>query len=175
MDEKEPVSGDTPATWAAEGVIDGWRDFADRVCAAMAWGAAQAVDMCWSDADFRHWPLGDRAVVSALQHWALTHSGRRVTVLVSDPDAMPRQHPRWMLWRRDWGHRVAVFQADEAHRADVPTVLLLGQNLGLRMLEPLRGWGVWSRDPVMLQRWHDEIDVILQRSHPALPVTTLGL
>lgn len=179
MDAQDPSSNQTPTlgpgTWAAEGAIDGWRDFSDRVCAALAWGAAHPMDMLWSDPDFRAWPIGDRAVVAALQHWALTHSGRRITVLLAEADTLVRQHPRWLAWRRDWTHRVAVNQADEAQRAEVPALLLLGQDLGLRMIEPLRGRGLWSRDPATLRRWRDEIDVILQRSHAAAPATTLGL
>lgn len=172
-----PAGADHPSQAAglAEGTIDGWRDFADRVCAALAWGAARSLGLVLSDPDFRSWPLGDRAVVGAMQHWALSQKGQRLTVLLADAESIPRHHPRWLIWRRDWAHRVSVHQADAGQVSEVPTMLLLGQELGLRVLEPLRGRGIWTRDPSTLSRWREDIDAILQRSHPALPVTTLGL
>ncbi|MBI2732850.1 MAG: hypothetical protein HYX44_05980 [Aquabacterium sp.] len=45
----------------------------------------------------------------------------------------------------------------------------------LRLNEPLHGTGVWTRDKGVLRTWLGEIDVNLQRSHEALPPTTLGL
>ena len=57
----------------------------------------------------------------------------------------------------------------------MPTLLVLHDRLALRVLEPLVGRGLWTRDPAVIGDWLGEVDVILQRSHDALPPTTLGL
>ncbi|MBP7503577.1 MAG: hypothetical protein KA784_12410, partial [Aquabacterium sp.] len=53
------------------GRISSWRDFSDRVSAAMAMAAAEPGPMTLSDRDFTHWPLGQREVVEAFQKWVL--------------------------------------------------------------------------------------------------------
>ncbi|MEK8087384.1 hypothetical protein WNB94_13260 [Aquabacterium sp. A3] len=162
-------------TWEEGGRIDGWRDFSDRVCAALAWACTQPTSLCLSDRDFQSWPLGQRAVVTALQSWAMANRQARMQVLLAQTDRVALQHPRWIAWRQGWGHRVQVWQADDDQRDQVPTLLLVGKVLGLRLHDPQRGQGVWTRDAATVQHWQDGFDVILQRSVSALPVTTLGL
>lgn len=157
------------------GRIDGWRDFSDRVCAALAWACTEPSPLRLSDKDFQAWPLGQRSVVAALQSWAMAHRQVQMQVLLAHSDRVAVQHPRWINWRQSWAHRVQVWQADDDQRDQVPTVLLVGKVLGLRLHDPQRGQGVWTRDAATVQRWQDEFDVILQRSVSALPVTTLGL
>lgn len=160
---------------AHEGQIDGWTDFADRMCAAVVWACAQPSDLLFSDHDFMSWPLGQMAVNAALQQWAVSHPRKSATWLLSDPTSMIARYPRWWMWRQRWAHRMSIFQADESHLDQVPTLLLMGQSLGLKVHDRKFGRGIWTCDPSTLRAWRDDVDVILQRSHHSLPVTTLGL
>lgn len=157
------------------GRINSWRDFEDRVGAAMAMATAHPADLTLVDTDFVHWPIGRRSVMEAFHQWGLASRGTRCTLLAAHFDAFPRVHPLWVSWRGNWAHRVLCYQTpDELVSSLAPTLLLHGR-LGLRLLEPLQGVGVWTRDEATLTSWLTEIDVILQRSHEALPPTTLGL
>ncbi len=179
MNQEIPPSSPPPEAavvhWPTAGRIDGWRDFSDRVCAALAWASQMPCDLILSDLDFKAWPLGQRAAVEAFQTWALGQSSVRVRGLLADPELLVRAHPRWLDWRQRWAHRVEFFRADDDLKDQVPTLLLVGDALGLKLHDVRLGRGTWSRDADTLKRWHDEVDVILQRSSPTLPVTTLGL
>jgi hypothetical protein len=161
---------------ALSGRISSWRDFADRVSAVMAMAAAEPGLMTLSDRDFSHWPLGQREVVDAFQQWVLG-SAREIhcVVLAAGFDAFMRTHPRWVNWRKLWAHRVLCRQAPDDLATAVPTVFVLHGRLALRIVEPLVGRGVWTRDPAVMGDWLTEVDVISQRSHDALPPTTLGI
>jgi len=157
------------------GRINSWRDFEDRVGAAMAMAAASPTDITLMDTDFVHWPIGQRSVMEAFHQWGLASRGTRCRVLAHDFGEFPRLHPRWVAWRGTWAHRVHCYQApDELVSSLVPTLVLHG-TLGLRLHEPVHGVGVWTREEGTLTSWMTEIDVILQRSHEALPPSTLGL
>lgn len=160
---------------ATSGRIDSWRDFQDRVGAAMAMLAAQPVNVWMADPDFARWPLGQRSVMEALHQWAVASRHQRITVLAADFDDLPRSHPRWAAWRTTWGHRVRCWQAPDELASEVKTTLILDGVLGLKVLEPRLGTGLWTRDVGQIGTWCAEIDVILQRSQEAMPSTTLGL
>lgn len=158
------------------GRITSWRDFSDRVSAAMAMAAADPGDISLSDRDFAQWPLGARAVVEAFQQWVMGSSKDvRCHVLAGHFDGFAAAHPRWIQWRKLWSHRVPCRQAEEEMAAAVPTVLVLHGRLALRVVDPLIGRGLWSRDTKVVDDWLAEVDVISQRSYEALPTTTLGL
>ena len=55
-----------------------------------------------SDANFADWPLGERAVVEALQAWS--RGGRRFVMLAMDYRGVSRLHPRFVKWRQTWDH-----------------------------------------------------------------------
>lgn len=157
------------------GRITSWRDFGDRVRACMALAATHALDLTLVDTDFVHWPLGERSVMEAFHQWGLLSKGAHCQLLAATYDAFPRLHPRWVAWRGTWSHRVKCYQApDELVSFLTPTLILHGQ-IGLKLNEPLHGAGVWTRDEGVLRTWLSEVDVNLQRSHEALPPTTLGL
>lgn len=167
---------DNAAMSELSGRISSWRDFADRVSAAMAMAASDPGPMTLSDRDFTHWPLGQRGVVDAFQQWVLG-SAREIqcVVLAADFDGFMRLHPRWVTWRKLWVHRVPCRQAPEDLGLSVPTMLVLHDKLALRIVEPLVGRGLWTRDPAVMGDWLAEVDAISQRSHDALAPTTLGL
>ena len=157
------------------GRITSWRDFEARVGAAMAMAAAGPCDIVLMDTDFVHWPIGQRSVMEAFHQWGLISRGTHCQVIAYSYDNFSRQHPRWVAWRSTWAHRVRCYQVpDELVSSLRPTLILRG-SLGLRLLEPMHGVGVWTREEGALTSWMAEIDVILQRSHEALPPTTLGL
>lgn len=176
MDASQPMNASSPgALSGTSGRITSWRDFEDRFRAAMAMVAAEPVDITMVDADFGHWPLGQRSVMAALQQWSLGSTTHRCQLLAASYDGFARTHPLWVGWRATWAHRVLWHQVPEDFvSALCPTVVLHG-SLGLRLHETQHGAGVWTRDPGTLTEWLAEIDVILQRSEPALPPTTLGL
>ncbi|RZI84448.1 MAG: hypothetical protein EOP38_09155 [Rubrivivax sp.] len=157
------------------GRIDGWPDFTDRVRAAMAMAASHPSSLWLMDSDFSRWPLGERVVMEAFHQWGLSSRVGQCTLLAATLDEIPRRHPRWVAWRGTWAHRVKCYLADPDQAASLmPTLVLEGQ-LGLRLLDPLTGRGLWSRKPSDLHEWRQEGDVILQRCSEALPPTTLGL
>ncbi len=169
---------DAPESAAAvhpSGRIDGWRDFEDRLRAALAMGITEPADWRLCDPDFVPWPLGERAIVEVLQQGVLAHPRTRWTLLAARFDEFPRKHPRWLAWRQDWTHRVRCLQANEEDAPQLRPMLLWPGRLGLRLLDGVSGRGVWSTDPATLHVWQADFDVISQRSAEAMPGTTLGL
>lgn len=157
------------------GQISSWRDFQDRFRAAMAMAATQAVDLTLVDHDFTHWPLGERSVMEAFHQWGLLARGTHCHMQAASYDAFAQAHPRWVAWRGAWSHRVKCYLAPDELAPSLMPVLIVHGIIGLRLNETLHGSGVWTRDSGVLRTWLAEIDVNLQRSHEALPPTTLGL
>jgi hypothetical protein len=172
-DAVKPVGDEAIA--ALSGRISSWRDFADRVSAALAMAAADPVPLSLSDVDFTHWPLGQRSVMEAFHQWALHGNRLPCQLLAVRFDEMVRQHPRWVNWRGTWGHLVRCWQVPEELHSSVQPLLVLHDRLALRLTEPRLGVGLWTRDPATIKAWLLDFDVILQRSHEAMPSTTLGL
>lgn len=175
MDSPDQPSAPASAGVPVSGRIDGWRDFTDRVRTALAAGTDAAADWRLSDPDFAQWPLGERAIVEALQQAVVAHPKTRFTLLACQFDAFPRRHPRWLAWRLPWQHRVHCFQVTEEDAPRLQPMLLWPGRLGLRLLDGASGRGVWSTDVATLHVWQDDFDVISQRSTEAMPGTTLGL
>jgi len=71
-----------------------------------------------SDANFHDWPLGERAVVEALQDWA--RSGRRFTMLACSYDDVIRRHARFVRWRGTWDHIITAAAARPPTRWTCP-------------------------------------------------------
>lgn len=159
----------------AVGRIDGWNDFADRVRAGMAVAAAQPAHLWLMDSDFAKWPLGERSVMEAFSRWALAGRVPRCTLIASTLDELPRRHPRWLAWRHTWAHRTRCLMPTEDSQAPLPTFWILEGKLGLRLLDPLTGRGVWTRRPADLVQWRQDFDAISQQCEEGLPPTTLGL
>ena len=75
-----------------------------------------------SDAHFHDWPLGERAVVEALQDWA--RSGRRFTMLACSYDDVIRRHARFVRWRGTWDHIITCRRSPTADPLDLPLSLI---------------------------------------------------
>ena len=88
-----------------EGRFSGRLEFSVLVRQALAAAAAHGwSEIIWCDPDFADWPLGERLVAQALTDWS--SSGRKLTLLATNYDAVLRQHARFVTWRRAWSHLV---------------------------------------------------------------------
>ncbi len=156
--------------------IEGPEDFAPAVrwavTAAIADGARTltAVDLAFGE----NWPWNDAELLSALAGW-LRLPQRRLVLLAAGYDEVPRLHPRFVQWRRDWAHAITPFVAPEELTGMLPTALLDDRRLSVVRLDPVQGRGRVSLEPRTRLHWHDKVDAVLQRSSPGFPVTTLGL
>lgn len=173
MDPSNAPSGPT------FGRIDGWREFQTRFRAMLGDVSASPGECRWVDADFAHWPLGERAVTELLQQWMLQHSGASVKVLAGQFDVLQRAHPRWLSWRQTWSHRVSCWLASDEIVTDLRPMFTWrdpsGDRAGIRMLDSVTAVGQWTTDPAVLTLWQADFDAYLQRSSEGLPCTTLGL
>lgn len=160
------------------GRLDGWGAWSDAVRAALAEAAARPASLMMFDEDYAHWPLGERACVEALAQWALGGRALHCTMLASDWQHVPKQHPRWLRWRVSWAHKLSckVLPEDEqsALQSARPMLVIEGR-LGIQLLDAEHGTGLWSRVPSTLREWWQAGDAISQRSIDAMPATTLGL
>lgn len=122
-----PAAAEPPAqpVFAASlpvGRIEGRLALAQTVRLALQCAAREAwPTLILSDANFQHWPLGERAVVDALQTWA--RRGRHMLVMAREYDTLERLHPRFVTWRRTWAHRLDCRQCRQADPLELPSVL----------------------------------------------------
>jgi hypothetical protein len=135
--------------------------------------AAGSRELWLCDNDFADWPLGERAVIEQLGHWAA--SSRRMTLVAHNFDEVARRHARWVEWRRQWSHIVSCRTNRELEAGEMPTVLIASGTLSVRLADPLRHRGRLSRDKADEIRCREAIDAVLQRSEEAFPATTTGL
>lgn len=176
MSQEPSLPAESRDVTELSGRITSWRDFGDRVSAAMAMAAAEPVSITMTDTNFVRWPLGQRSVMEAFQQWAVHGSSVvKCHVLAGTFEEFARSHPRWLMWRANWSHRVICQEAPEELASQVRPMLVLHGRLGLRLVEERLGTGVWTRDPGVLSDWLSDCDAISQRSHDGMPPTTLGL
>jgi hypothetical protein len=169
-----PLSPASPADPPSRWLFDSRGDFLDAWQRAMARVAEQGCrELLWCDADYAHWPLGERATVEQLSRWVASH--RRLVVVAAQFDTLQRLHPRWVTWRRQWSHVVQCRQVDEADIAAIPSLVLAPGEVSLRVRDPVRFRGRLSFERADAVRDGDDLDAFLQRSHEAFPVTSLGL
>ena len=168
-DPHEPAAG-APTRWlftARSDFLEAWH----RALARVAERGCRELLLC--DADYAHWPLGERATLEHLSAWVMSH--RRLVVLAAQFDTLQRQHPRWVNWRRQWSHVVQCRQVDAADVAAIPSMVLAPGEVSLRLRDPVRFRGRLSFERADAVRDADDLDAFLQRSHEAFPVTNLGL
>ena len=124
------------------------------------------------DADFQHWPLGEREVVETLHDWA--RGGGRLTLLAKTYDEVPRRHARFVEWRRLWSHRIEARACREAEALQLPSAVW-SPVWALQRFDPLRSNGLCGDDPAFLVTLREQIDGWLTRSTPGFAAYTLGL
>ncbi|MED5621251.1 hypothetical protein [Ideonella sp. BN130291] len=126
----------------------------------------------WSDVDFADWPLNEPALIEALTRWTRPH--HRLVLLAQHYGELQRRHPRFVQWRRTWGHLVEPRSPTELLASDHPSLLLAGRRT-VELVDRDHWRGQVSDEPADAQRCREALDVILQRSEPAFAATTLGL
>ncbi len=129
-------------------------------------------EMIWSDATFADWPLREREVIESLQAWAT--SGRRLTLLAARYDEVMRYQPRFVTWRRTWGHLVDCRQINDVVPVDFPSALW-SRHWYLQRLDLTRSNGSWGEDRASLTRVREMLDEKLRNSSPGFPASVLGL
>jgi hypothetical protein len=148
--------------------------FRQLVRDALACAAAQGWrELFLCDATFHDWPLGERVCVEALHAWARGGS-RRFTLLAKHYDDVPRQHARFVQWRRQWSHLIDCRACPSVDAGDLPSALWSPQWVCQR-LAPVLCSGVSGSEAERRQLVREHIDHWLERSTPAFPATTLGL
>jgi len=159
--------------------FSGRQEFQAAVRDLIQWAAAEGCRTihAW-DASFVDWPLSDLAVLDALMAWA--RPGRHLQLLALDYEDLARRHPRFVRWRRDFGHCVQARAIDPDVRLDAsPQALLLAvtadEKRSLRLLEGPFWRGEISDESTRFQRGIEWFDAVAQRSSDSFASTTLGL
>ena len=128
---------------------------------------------CLYSADYADWPLGEAAVVDALEAWALTRRQCGLRMLARRFDGLAQAAPRFVDWRVRFAHVLECRELADGLEAPAEGVLLAGRGVIAKTLEHGRA-GVFCRGAAWLaamQRWEAAWD----RSHPAFGAYTLGL
>jgi len=168
-DQTPPSSSGLP-----EGAFVGRQTFRQLVSDALGCAARQGWrELILCDATFDGWPLGERVCVEALDAWA-RGGVRQFTMLAKHYDEVPRQHARFVEWRRQWSHKIECRACRTADEQDLPSALW-SPAWTLQRLDPLLYSGVSGAGAERRQLLREQIEQWLQRSTPAFPVTTLGL
>ncbi len=156
-------------------VIDSRSSYA----AAVAWGFEAAIELgarriVCADSDFVVWPWDDTATLDRLTAW-LRLPQRSLVLLARDFEAVPRRHPRFNTWRRDWMHAISGWQVPADWPHAVPTLLLADRAVSVHLIDSVHWRGRAQNDERAAHQWREGIDAVLQRSEPAFAVRTLGL
>lgn len=170
MEPEKPVV--EPPT-LPEGRFSGLTDFTQLIRQAFSAAAVQGwreIVVC--DPDFGDWPLGERAVIEALNDWSMT--GRKFTMLTKNYDEVLRRHARFVTWRRTWAHIVECRASASASADEMPSALL-GPQWVFERLDPRRCTGVAGSEVGRRVALRERLNERLLKSSPAFPASTLGL
>lgn len=153
--------------------FEGRQMFANTITEAIEYGAHcgwRQATFC--DADFVDWPLGGRAVVSALDAWA--RNGCRFTLLAQRYDAVLRHHDRFVQWRKRWSHQIDCWQYPGVGIHALPSACLTPDWL-LHRIDPERGLCIATRDAARRLAMQENLAQLLRQSASGFAATTLGL
>lgn len=158
-------------------VIDSRSGFAQAVLwgfeRAMREGGRSRRILC-VDRDFALWPLDRPELHAQLTAW-LKGAQRQLVLLGATFDDVPRRHPRFVAWRRQFTHAVFPFAAPEDIAATLPTLLLDDEGTMVRLIDAVHWRGRASAEERDALPWREQIDAVLQRSEAAFPAQSLGL
>ena len=156
-----------------EGRFTGRTEFAELIRRALVAAAAQGwreIVLC--DPDFEDWPLGERVVAQALNDWSKT--GRKLTMMAKNYDAVLKRHARFVVWRKTWAHIVDCRSSATTPAAAMPSALWspgwVFERLDLQRCAGMAGVDV-ARRIALKERLNER----LLNSSPAFPATVLGL
>jgi len=154
-------------------LIDGRGEFTLAVRRSLAHAVHyRERELCLVDTNFEIWPLDDQAVLDALSVWARLPQ-RRLLMVASGFDTIPRLFSRFTTWRSTFAHVVEAF-ITEVEPSQVPTLLLAGAS-SLMLADRLRWRGHGLSTDKEVADWREVVDVLLQRSEPGFSANTLGL
>ena len=125
-----------------------------------------------SDATFEDWPLRERLVVESLKAWA--KPGRRFVMLAHRYDALQRDQPRFVTWRKTWGHIIECRVCRTVDLQDFPSVLW-SPAWGMRRLDLQRCGGVSGSEPDRRVALRELLDEHLRNSTSGFASSVLGL
>lgn len=169
----EPFLGGASAWAWPEAPFDGPAEFAAQLRLLFSAAASQGWrEMVFSDADFADWPLGERAVVQALQDWAA--SGRSLRMVALSFGAVERQHARFVPWRRMWDHIIQCRVCSGAGAPEVPSALWTPEGV-LHRIDPLRSRGISSGDAASRVALRQVLNDCFDKGRPAFAASVLGL
>ncbi|MDP1684725.1 hypothetical protein [Hydrogenophaga sp.] len=173
MMEPDPADAAAQRPTLPTGRLQGRQVFADTVRLAFEVAADQGWShITLSDADFADWPLGERAVVDALNRWA--RRGRTLKMLARHYDQLRLLHPRFVQWRVTWSHLVEAHACAGAAGAELPSAI--GTPVWtLERLDPLRNTLVGSVDAERRVALQERVNECWLRSTPSFPASQLGL
>ena len=158
----------------SHGLIDSRSGFHHALREAFADIAAHPRLQVWMcDAHFADWPLNEPEVIDALVRWAQPH--RKLVVLAQSFDDVVRRHPRWVTWRRQFAHAVECRLVEPMEQGRMPTLFTAQGGQTVKLVDPQRYRGSWSREPADGRLAVELIDAVSQRSAEAFAATTLGL
>jgi hypothetical protein len=159
----------------ADAAFEGSAGFADALRQALRHAhAVSARRLCWCDADFAAWPLGDAEWIELLTRWS--RAGTRELVMVAGSyEAIVRLHPRFAAWRRDFAHVVRCLVPEESHVTELPTLWIDSADQAVRVFDREHWRGRAGFERVDRQHAREEFDAIAQRATAGFATVTLGL
>lgn len=168
-----PQAPETSQAPLPQGLFEGREFFHAQLLAALL--AAQTEgwrEIVLCDPDFGDWPLGERAVVDALQSWA--SSGRRLVLLAQRFDVFQAHHARFVHWRRMWGHIIDCRMCDGPGMPTVPSGLW-SPAWFMHRIDIEHARGQCGREPVRRRAMKERIDECLRHSKAGFSASVLGL
>ena len=156
-----------------EGRFSGRTEFADLIRRAFQAAANQGwreIIIC--DGNFEDWPLGERAVTSALGDWSRT--GRKLIMIARSYDAVTRRHPRFVSWRQTWSH-IAECRGSASGPSETLPSAMWTPDWVFERLDLERSAGYSGREATRRVALRESLNERLLKSAPAFPATTLGL
>lgn len=172
MTQTDPST--TPSASALPtGRLQGRQVFVDTVRLAFEVAADQGWNhITLSDPDFADWPLGERAVVDALNRWA--RRGRTMKLLARHYDQLRLLHPRFVQWRVTWSHLIEARACSAGSGPELPSAI--GSPVWtLERLDPLRNTLVASTDAERRLALSERVNECWLHSTPSFPASRLGL
>lgn len=156
-----------------EGPFSGPEAFATLVRGALEGAAARGwTELVLCDTDFDGWPLGERAVCTALNAWAAR--GHRLALLARSFAVVERRHARLVQLRRQWAHKVECREASRENAGRLPSGIWTPEWV-LVHTDPERWSGVTSAAARRRVSWRETLDAAWEQGRPGFPATTLGL
>ena len=126
------------------------------------------------DTDFAAWPLDDAELLASLTRW-LHQPQRKLVLLARDYEGMPRTHPRFVGWRRDWSHAVEAWLLPQDVQLEMPTLFVDDGPVAVQLIDAVHWQGRASLDERTAHLWRETVDALLQRSEGGFSVYQLGL